>query len=532
MEDFLKKQWTSLLGALFVFMALIYSFKYAVDSGWITDGIKISVGLMVGAGIVLLGLKLLFKGSTEWSQWITGLGVVILYVTFVFAGIYYSIWTPSTVFFAMIAVTVILSLLAFKYQLRILMNISLLGSLLAPLVMKSIGDQVYTLFLYLLVINIAAFSLSVIRQWGELRITSFVGTWVLYAVYYIYFQPGSSIWEVPYRYAIAAFIFYVIGLMIASYKDKLRFDGINMYMGIVNSVLFALWSIIILDGTNISYTIPILAMGILYVIAAIVVSRLTQSISAVPVMTKFFGGILLLAIAGSDIGAGSPMKPIYATYFWLILAAIFLGVAKLKQIRAFDYLGSITWVGIGLYWFFTTWSAPIGLWFGVYIPFLNTAGLAWIILAVTGFYISLNTQFTKSNLQLNQFLSITASVLAHLVVGGLLTFQIVNIWNFYDVEFMQLGLTMSVSYGIYALLLFLWGAYSNQKFFRWFGSVVLVLVALKTIFIDLSGSDTFFKIIVLMILGLISFGITAINNKWQSGEKTEEVAQVGMDSTT
>jgi hypothetical protein len=77
------------------------------------------------------------------------------------------------------------------------------------------------------------------------------------------------------------------------------------------------------------------------------------------------------------------------------------------------------------------------------------------------------------------------------------------------------SLTLSVVWGIYALLLFLWGAYRRQMTFRWFGSAVLLFVAIKAIFLDLSGEQALYKVLVLLALGGISFLATWINGKWR-----------------
>ncbi|MBL0389504.1 DUF2339 domain-containing protein [Tumebacillus sp. ITR2] len=100
------------------------------------------------------------------------------------------------------------------------------------------------------------------------------------------------------------------------------------------------------------------------------------------------------------------------------------------------------------------------------------------------------------------------------MVGGLLTFQILNLWHYYNLDPHNLWLSLSLSWGLYALLLFLWGAYSKQAAFRWFGSIVLGLVALKTILVDLAGSDTIYKVLVLFILGALTLLIAYINHKW------------------
>lgn len=515
MNDMVKKHWTTFLGALFILSALIYLFKYTVDQGWVTDGIKIGIGLLFGAGFGLAGMKLLTGGRKLAGEIISGLGVAVFYTTFSFAGIYFSIWDPMTVFLCMIVLTILISLSSFRFHLRILMNIALLGAIVSPLVMKPDNDQVFTLFLYLLVINSAFFMLSIRKQWLELRLVSFAGTWLLYMVYYFHFQPAvDSIWSMPYRYAVAAFVFYVVGFHVSSWKSNLKFYGLNLYLGLVNAVIFGLWSLTLLDGF-VSFAYPMAAMGVLYILLSLVVYLLTHSISDAPVLVKFFGGTFLLLLSATQLGQGLEIKPLISVFLWGMIAALLIGIAMYLKNNLLKLASILVWVGICTYWFVVTWDTPRGEWFGVYIPFLNWGAVSWAILAGLGFYYSMKVTFTGLSEETNRFLSRIYSIVSHLIVGGLLTVQVDNLFDEYTLSsFIDLDLTLSVTWGVYALLLFLWGALSNQKVFRIFGSIVLVLVAAKALFLDLAGEDTIYKVLVLFLLGCISLTITYINSKW------------------
>ncbi|MDP4182029.1 MAG: DUF2339 domain-containing protein, partial [Bacillota bacterium] len=207
---------------------------------------------------------------------------------------------------------------------------------------------------------------------------------------------------------------------------------------------------------------------------------------------------------------------------------IILIVGQIKNIDYLKLAAICIWVITGSYWYITTWVTPLGNWFGTFIPILNFSGLAWVLLAAFGFYISVKLKFKLfkneiDNESFNYYISNTFSIISHIIVGGLLTFQIDNLWENYKITFIDLELTYSITWGIYALLIFLWGAYSKQSFFRWFGSAVLVLVAAKTIFIDLAGTETIAKVLVLFILSIITFGISYINNKWKNQKGTSRV---------
>jgi len=536
MNNLLKKHWITLLGAVFMFLTFSYLFRFAVNKGLISNQLKIMLGIVAGVGFAVGGATAGQKGKSAVSEILTGLGTSLLYTTFAFAGIYYSMWSSMTVFLLMVAVTLVISIYSFKFDFRILMNIGLLGGLIAPLVMKS-ESAIFTLFLYLLVINFAAFYVSVNKKWSELRLIPFIATWLLFSTYYLYYRPDN--WQFPFKYAAAAFIFYVIGFVVSSWKDGKNFNGLNLYLGISNGVIFGLWSLIIMDGTT-PFSIVLGIIGLVYIGAALVVYAMLRKFT-VAVMSKFFGGLLLILIALNDIGTGLDIKPMITVYLWTIIAISVLIVAQIKNLDYLKIAAIGIWALTALYWFLTTWITPIGNWFGIFIPILNFSGMAWVLLAVFGFYISVNVKLNvfgkqSENDSFNYYMTNTYAIISHIIVGGLLTFQIDNLWENYRITFIDLNLTYSITWGIYSLILFGWGAYSKQAFFRWFGSAVLVLVAAKTIFIDLSSADTIAKILVLFILSVITFAISYVNNLWKDEneefmKRKEPVLMVNDDSS-
>ncbi|WP_282936791.1 DUF2339 domain-containing protein [Paenibacillus sp. RC67] len=514
MNDLLRKSWIHLLGALFIVSSFLYLFKYTWSQGWITDPVKIGLGLAIGIGCVLAGLKSVQKFPVT-GEIVAGMGAALLYTTFSFSGIYFALWDSMTVFICMLTLTIGLGVLAYKAQLRLLMNVGLLGALASPMILRPETDQVFTLFLYLLVLNGVIFVLSIRQSWTELRLVSFIGTWALYAIYYIQFDPDvSSFWSLPFRYALAAYIFYVLAFLISSWKNNLRFDGLNLYLGVLNAILFGLWSMVILNGI-VPYAYPLLIMGLGYIIMAFLVSRLTSSFN-VAVLTKLFGGGLLLLIASTQFGKELTVKPLINVYFWLIIASLIYIAGIWKKLDWLKAASIGVWFVIVFYWFVVTWDTPWGEWFGVYIPFFNWAALAWELLAAMGFYFSVRGSFRAMRQEDNRLLSVVYSITSHLIVGGLLTVQVENMVAEYKLDhILDLQLTLSISWGIYALLLFVWGAYSRQSVFRVFGSLVLLCVAAKTLVFDLAGSETIYKVIVLFILGIITFCIAYVNGKWQ-----------------
>ncbi|MFD0588094.1 DUF2339 domain-containing protein [Paenibacillus sp. GCM10027627] len=518
MKEMLKSHWTSLLGALFVIAAFITLFQYSVDQGWISDSAKIGIGLLAGIGIGMAGVKVAQKPNRVWTgQIMLGIGVCVLYATLTFAGVYYAIWEPTPILIAMTAITAGLTFYASRFQSRLLMNIAVLGALLAPLLMRPESDQNFTLFLYLLVLNCAFIYLSVVKGWLELRIVSFAGTWLMYLVYFIHFAPPlDGVWSLPIRYALSAFIFYTIALLLSSWKSKLSFDGVDLYLNAANGVFFGIWALNIWEG-DVDYGIVLLLIAAVYLAAGFAVYKLKGSTS-VASASFALTAVLLACIAINSFGEGV----LFNILMWVLYAYLLTALGHLKRWKVATVLGAAVWFFLGFFWFIVTWSTERGDWFDVYIPFLSWGAASWILLAALGFYYARTLTFNDLPPTLNRIFSRFFALMSHFIIGGLMSKQIKLVFEVYfqDAPQIYMDLTLSVVWALYALTLMLWGAYYRERTFTWFGAAVLILVAIKAIFMDLSDEIALFKMVVLLLLGGISFLMTWINGKWK-GERRE-----------
>jgi uncharacterized membrane protein len=267
-------------------------------------------------------------------------------------------------------------------------------------------------------------------------------------------------------------------------------------------------------------------MGVLYLLCAFLIYRIHGRKSAA-LNCYLAGGLFLLLIALSQLGKGLTTKPLLDVYIWGTIAFVVLRVGQIRNIISLTVLSIVIWFCTGIYWFAVTWSTPRGEWFGVFIPFLNWGAVSWMVLAFIGFYYSLRLRFARIDADTNRFLSNMTAILSHLIIAGLLSVQIGDAFTEYKWDqHTALDLTYSVTWGVYAVMLFLWGSYSKQIAFRWFGSCVIGIVAIKAIFFDLSGEQSLYKVLVLVVLGGLSFLISWINGKWQPVKAAAEVSEV------
>ncbi|QHT62714.1 DUF2339 domain-containing protein [Paenibacillus lycopersici] len=540
MNDLWKRHWTTLIGVLFLLAALATLFKYTIDQGLITLPMKLGIGLLAGGAAVAAGLNAVRRPEAARSRLgeiATGLGAAIWYTTGMYAGVYEAVWEPLTVFIVMTAMTAALTAFAYRRNFRLLLGLGLGGALLAPFVLQPEADHVFPLFLYLLVVNAAYFAIGIAKSWLEPRIGAFAATWILYAVYYMNFSHPDSGWLTkPAGYALAAFAFYALAFFAAAWREKCGFAGWNMTAGFANTVIFCLWAPALL-GSGHAVTMLLLAVGMLYMAMSAAVARIGKhrkqgNQARTAVYSHLLFGAFMFLIGLAELGGGSEYRPVIGACVWSVVAALAAAVGMKVRSDLMKAAASLIWLFTVIYWFATAWDVPPINWFDVYVPFLNGGAAAWMLLAAIGFGFARTIRFDRIRPESdNIVIGHIYALLSHLIVGGLLTVQIMNASDAYVWADGPM-LMLSVTWGVYALLLFAWGGYSRGRLFRWFGSAVLAVVAAKTLLFDLSGEDTLYKIIAFAALGLICFGITLIDRRWRNREQNSAGADSGGAAVT
>lgn len=530
MNKFIEKHWLNLLGGTFLFTAFLYFFKLAIEEGWLPPAARVAIGMIAGATGLYYGYVQYKKKSNLSAELLAGLGSSIVYATLAYASFSKEIlWSTNALFISTLSFSSLITFIGLKYDMRKLVLISILGGLISPLVLKAPEEQVFILFLYVFILNAVALYLSVIKNWPELRIISFVVTAIIYITYYIYFDPLD--WKEPIFYVSTLFVVYFFGLMLASVYESNNFEGLNLYLGLINAINFIFWSIFILNTFSVPYALPTLFVALLYLFSSAFIYAKAKG-SSIPPAIYFILGIVLIAIASSDLASyfnQGGMHYVINASIWLMLILVIFITGTVTSIQIGRNISLVLWFLVLIYWYSVAWEVEWVRWFGVeFIPFLNPGALVWIGMAISGFIFSHKIVEKPTNDDKNESIrsrdvSLTLSIASHLVVGGLLTIQIQNTWDAYDLQFMTVGVFLSLSWMIYALLIFTWGAYSNQKIFRILGSLVIGITSLKVFFLDLTKPSTIYIVMLLLIIGVIILTIARIDKFWREKHGTDGI---------
>ncbi len=175
-ERFIGENLFGKIGILIFILGIGFFVKYAIDKNWISEAMRAVLGFGVGAALIGVGHKLR-KGYHTFSSLLVGGGFAVFFITDAIAYHYYGLYDSTFAFFILLVSMLFMVALSIIYDRRELAIIALIGGFTAPfLVGISLGIGI---LIYMAVLNIGMFAISMVKKWEELPVLSFVATTII-----------------------------------------------------------------------------------------------------------------------------------------------------------------------------------------------------------------------------------------------------------------------------------------------------------------------------------------------------------------
>jgi len=205
--------WFNRIGVVAIFLGVTFFLKYAVDKEWIGPAGRVSIGIAVGLGFLILGERLR-KRYPSYAYGLTGGGVAVLYAAIWFAsGKKYDLLSQPVAFAFMAVVTATASLLAARYNALPIAVLGLIGGFLTPILLSTGVDNEVGLFSYIALLDLGVLALAYSKRWRSLNYMAFISTVLMFAAWMVEWYEPNKLWTTILFLTVLFAIFALLAVL-------------------------------------------------------------------------------------------------------------------------------------------------------------------------------------------------------------------------------------------------------------------------------------------------------------------------------
>ncbi|MDP3697661.1 MAG: DUF2339 domain-containing protein [Candidatus Taylorbacteria bacterium] len=484
------------LGSLAILFGISFFLKYAFDNNLIGVNSRIILGVACGFAFLLLGDFLSRKDKyKQYSFYISGGGLSILYLSIFSAFNFYHLIEQSTAFASMISVTAVGALLSLRSNAKALAGLSLLGGFLSPfLVSSGTGDQV-TLFTYVLILDLGFLVISYYKKWPEIYILNLVGTYLIFGTWFARFYKMELL-VLTMIFLTLFFILFLISPLISSIYKIARNNKNDLVLNLLNCLAYFSAAHYILKNGGYSSDF----IGTFFAFWAgfnLLSAFFIKSIDPEDYYGVYgFGGVgLVLATLVPPILLDKNWITIAWTTEALVLAWTGLRL-KSREIRIFSMLVysvaamRLLFIDVG---FFSRYT--------LFTPFLNERFFIFCTVAASffasaGLYKAAGSELKEREENFSTILGLLGNFFLVLIIS-------MDLWrNFRGVTNYQ-NLSLSIFWAVYSGCLMLFGIIQHSKSARLLSIFGFGVVIIKVFLYDSSALSDISRIVSFIFLGVI-----------------------------
>jgi len=187
-EEWIGLKGLALAGIVVVLIGAGLFLAYAHERGWLGrlgPHVRVALLVLAGLGFLVTGEVFARKAFRALARVMTGGGLAMEYFAAYTAWGRFHIIPQPAAWILMTVITGVAILLSIRYASLVVAVLSLVGGLVAPILIRPDRDPGHVLFLYLIAVNVGVLALAYARKWRVLNLLALVGT-VLNVVVWLY----------------------------------------------------------------------------------------------------------------------------------------------------------------------------------------------------------------------------------------------------------------------------------------------------------------------------------------------------------
>src|SRR6478735_4422268 len=177
-EQFMGAKMFAWIGGFALFLGVAFFVKYSFEHNLISPELRVAIGFVVGASLVIGGLLLKRKENAVTAQTLCATGILVLYaVTFSCRAYYhFAFFGLIPTFLLMTLITAVAFLLAVRLNAIVVAVLGIAGGFLTPILLSTNQDNPLGLFGYIALLDIGLLALAQRQRWNALPILGAIGT--------------------------------------------------------------------------------------------------------------------------------------------------------------------------------------------------------------------------------------------------------------------------------------------------------------------------------------------------------------------
>ena len=151
LEKFVGENLISKIGILILVLGISYFVKYSIDQGWISEPLRVAIGMLAGSLVLGVAHKLRQNFAAFSSVFVAG-AVAIFYFTIAIAFHDYKLFSQEVAFGIMVLITAFAAVITVFYNRLELGILTLIGGFAVPFMVSTGAGNYAVLFSYILIL--------------------------------------------------------------------------------------------------------------------------------------------------------------------------------------------------------------------------------------------------------------------------------------------------------------------------------------------------------------------------------------------
>jgi uncharacterized membrane protein len=255
-----SQYWLNRIGIGLLLFGVAFLFKYSVDQGWLTESVRVAVGLGLGAALLVVGARTV-TARPWFGRALFRAAIAAFYITGFAAFQLYDLVGYVVAFGFMMVVTLLAFGLALRQNAPELSVIAAAGALATPFLLYSGESYVARLAAYTSLVLLGTGMVYLDRGWRSLLWTSVVGGWAVLLVASMGAAPGDGAAAVQLAVIVALATSWLLPVAraLAAQRGRDRWQSAPSGHPILDRVATAVPA---RDGHLLAVAVPLLALGL------------------------------------------------------------------------------------------------------------------------------------------------------------------------------------------------------------------------------------------------------------------------------